>query len=387
MPEDVAQILNRSPEPVAAEVPDEQRAGTSLALSGGGFRAMMFHSGALLRLNEAGFLPHIKQFSSVSGGSITAAVLATSWYQLECDTHGVAHAFDRVESALVDFAGRWVDVPAVLLGALIPGTTIADRLTQAYRKHLFEDATLQDLPDGRDFVINSTSLQTGRLVRFTKESIASYGLGEVPSSELDLASAVAASSAFPPVLSPKLLDFELSEWRGSNTFDDDTYREQLVLADGGVYDNLGLERAAHLHTVLVSDGGSPYKVKPKLNVDWLLQSKRAWVTSDRQVRALRKRQLIAAYQRQERLGSYWGITTDLNGYVKSGLADPLPASVAVTSRLAELATQLRPFSKRDRYLLINWGYVVCDAAIRCHVDKSIPRPSGLPYPKYSLVNS
>ncbi len=348
---------------------------------------MLFHSGALMRLNEAGFLPHIKQFSSVSGGSIAAAVLATHWDRLDFDENGVAQAFDRVESELFDFAGRWVDVPAVLLGALIPGMSIADRLTQSYRKHLFGDATLQDLPVGREFVINSTSLQTGRLVRFTKESIASYGLGEVPNPTLDLASAVAASSAFPPVLSPKRLKFDPSDWRLSNDFEDESYREQMVLADGGVYDNLGLERAERLHTVLASDGGSPYKEKATLDVDWLLQSKRAWVTSDRQVRALRKRYLIAAYQRQERLGAYWGITTELDGYVRSGLADPLPASTEVTFRLAELATKLRPFAKSDRYLLINWGYAVCDAAIRCHVDPSIPRPSDVPYPKYPLTHS
>ena len=35
------------------------------------------------------------------------------------------------QGRLADFAGRWVDVPAVLLGVLIPGTTIADRLTDA----------------------------------------------------------------------------------------------------------------------------------------------------------------------------------------------------------------------------------------------------------------
>lgn len=48
----------------------------ALALSGGGYRAMLFHAGALLRLNDLGYLPKIERFSSVSGGSITAGVLA-----------------------------------------------------------------------------------------------------------------------------------------------------------------------------------------------------------------------------------------------------------------------------------------------------------------------
>ena len=30
--------------------------------------------------------------------------------------------------------------------------------------------------------------------------------------------------------------------------------------------------------------------------------------------------------------------------------------------------------------LINWGFAVCDAAIRTHVDPTAPLPAGFPYP-------
>jgi NTE family protein len=30
--------------------------------------------------------------------------------------------------------------------------------------------------------------------------------------------------------------------------------------------------------------------------------------------------------------------------------------------------------------LINWGYAVCDAAIRKHLDSSLAAPKGFPYP-------
>lgn len=43
-----------------------------LALSGGGYRAMLFHVGALWRLNELGELGRLTHISSVSGGSIAA---------------------------------------------------------------------------------------------------------------------------------------------------------------------------------------------------------------------------------------------------------------------------------------------------------------------------
>src|SRR3982074_1911559 len=56
--------------------------GTALCPAGGGYRAMLFHLGALKRLNEVGYLTKLKRVSSVSGGSITAGVLAMNWKRL-----------------------------------------------------------------------------------------------------------------------------------------------------------------------------------------------------------------------------------------------------------------------------------------------------------------
>src|ERR1041385_2679925 len=53
-----------------------QRKGVALALSGGGFRATLFHLGTLRRLNELGVLTSLDAISSVSGGSIATACLA-----------------------------------------------------------------------------------------------------------------------------------------------------------------------------------------------------------------------------------------------------------------------------------------------------------------------
>src|SRR5688572_7184095 len=57
--------------------PKPTRQGIALALSGGGYRAALFHLGAARRLNELGILHQIDTISSVSGGSIFAAHLAT----------------------------------------------------------------------------------------------------------------------------------------------------------------------------------------------------------------------------------------------------------------------------------------------------------------------
>jgi len=51
-------------------------AGIGIAASGGGFRAMLFHAGAFLRLSELRLLAQAKRISSVSGGSIATGYLA-----------------------------------------------------------------------------------------------------------------------------------------------------------------------------------------------------------------------------------------------------------------------------------------------------------------------
>src|SRR3954470_8211937 len=56
--------------------------GPALCLSGGGYRAMVFHVGVLWRLYETDLLKDLKRISSVSGGSITAGVLALKWNAL-----------------------------------------------------------------------------------------------------------------------------------------------------------------------------------------------------------------------------------------------------------------------------------------------------------------
>ena len=42
----------------------------ALALSGGGYRATLFHLGALRRLNEIGWINRVERLTAVSGGSL-----------------------------------------------------------------------------------------------------------------------------------------------------------------------------------------------------------------------------------------------------------------------------------------------------------------------------
>ena len=100
---------------------------------------MLFHAGALWRLNEAGYLPQLERVSSVSGGSITAGVLGLAWPKLGFDDGGVARAFEaEVVEPLRRMAGKTIDFPAIALGLITPGVTIGEKIAGAYRKHLFD---------------------------------------------------------------------------------------------------------------------------------------------------------------------------------------------------------------------------------------------------------
>ena len=376
-----------SPDPVRWLPTDERSEptdGLGLCLSGGGYRAMLYHLGSLWRLSDAGFLGRLDRVSSVSGGSITAAVLGQNWSELGFDGRGVAEGYEEhVVGPVRELASRTVDEGAIAFGILTPDT-IGERVAAALRKHLFGERTLQDLPDSPRFVINATNLASGVLWRFSRPYMADYRVGTIRSPSIALAEAVAASAAFPPVLSPFVLELEDQPWEtvDGNELTGPEYRERVVLADGGVYDNLGLETVwKRCLTVLVSDGGGRLAEDPDPPADWPRQSIRVLKVIDNQVRDLRKRQIHDAYGSGARLGAYWGIRSEIDDF---GCPDPLPCPADRTLALAELPTRLRALDDPLQERLINWGFAACDAAIRTRLDPDLGAPAAFPYPEAGL---
>lgn len=70
-----------------------------LALSGGGFRATLFHLGGLRFLHDANLLRRISHVTSVSGGSIMAAHLVLNWDRYT----GSDEDYDNAAGELLDF--------------------------------------------------------------------------------------------------------------------------------------------------------------------------------------------------------------------------------------------------------------------------------------------
>lgn len=372
--------------PSTSDVPPP---GQALCLSGGGYRAMLFHTGVLWRLYELGKLRGLRRISSVSGGSITAATLALAWPRLSFDPARLQQDFVPLLVAPIrGLAGETIDRDAILGGLLLPGT-IGERLSDAYDTYLFGGATLQDLPDDADggaprFVINATSVQSGALFRFSRPFMGDWRIGRIPNPTLRLALAVAASSAFPPVLSPLTIPLHPALMRPDPGSDlhEQPYIGSAVLTDGGVYDNLGLETAwKRCRTLFVSDAGGRMAAEPAPRTDWARHAARVLELVDSQVRALRKRQLIGAFRAGTRDGCYFGIRSDPADFP---LPPALPCPPERALELAQVPTRLKAMPSMLQERLINWGYLACDLGLRGHHDRLLPPPTRFPYPEAAI---
>jgi NTE family protein len=306
-----------------------------LCLSGGGFRAMIYHVGALIRLNEFGFLSKVQEIASVSGGSITAGKLAHAWPTLRFEGSRATNLIEEVANPLISFASVGVDVRAALLG-LLPGRTAADGVQEAYDRHLFHGANLQDIPDAPRFTFMTTNLQTGSGWRFAKAYAADFRVGRVDQPRLLLSCVVAASSAFPPLLSPVRLKFDPGTVKPMEGADlhRPPFTEIAILTDGGVYDNLGLERIwKRCRTILVSNAGRNTPEIGSPTGQWIGQMFRTLGLVQQQAENSRKRILLGMHNLGQRKVAYWSIDTPIASY---GLVDALPTAQDAAATAARL---------------------------------------------------
>lgn len=359
-----------------------------IALSGGGFRATLFGLGSLWRLNDAGLLGNLDRVTSVSGGSIIAGFLAYRWNQLKFDNGRADNFYALIAKPINDFCSKTIDESAILWGAANPFKTAGDYLAETYDDKLFGGATIKTgLPDAAKgapkFIIYATNLQTGRSFRFRQDMIADWMLGTSTTTDVSLAFAVAASSAFPPVFSPVKLATNPDHWEGGAALSNiRALRQHIALADGGVYDNMGLESLVdNVDIVLVSDAGAPFEIVESAPEDYLLQLGRVRDILIDQTRALRKRWLIDDFEAKRKFGAFWGIGTRLSSFHgASGMTKDSSTSMA----LENIPTRLNAFDAQTQGRLINWGYALCDISLRANANLLIPKATEWPVPEHAL---
>jgi len=345
--------------------PERERAGTALCLSGGGFRATLFHLGALRRLNETGVLAKLDTITSVSGGSIMAAALATRapWSASPVAPIPVDVWEREVAAPVRRFASRNLRTRAMLHRLLQPWNTSGGvrGLMAGYAARL-TPARLAALPERPRFVFCATDLCYGVNFVFERGRVGDYRLGYLspPPADWSVARAVAASSCFPPVFNPLPVDVPVADFkRGRERLDGADVR----LSDGGLYDNLGLEPVWKDHrTVLVSDGGAVFASASDSGL--LARIGRYVDVVDSQALALRKRWLISNFLDGSMSGAYWGIGSAVGNYAAAGAGYSKTLAGDV---IAAVRTDLDAFSAAEMAVLENHGYTLAAAAVATHL--------------------
>jgi predicted acylesterase/phospholipase RssA len=143
---------------------DSWRGKVGLALSGGGFRASLFHLGVLARLAECGVLRSVETLSTVSGGSILGAHYYLELRQLlrtKPDANLERQDYIDLVRRLMEasFAGIeknlrvrvLTNLWANLKMAVFPGYSRSMRMGELYERHLFsrvEDEHTEYMPKG-----------------------------------------------------------------------------------------------------------------------------------------------------------------------------------------------------------------------------------------------
>src|SRR5688572_14896935 len=152
-------------EPTRDSGPRGGRSGIGLCLSGGGFRATLFHLGALRRLNELGILARedFRTVASVSGGSIAAAGLAAGLTRLPRDTRPIPpDPWEREVVAPLRALTRRDLRTQPFLKRLLPwnlprAETTVEALASRYEKHLTA-LRLAEMPERPDFQFLATDM-------------------------------------------------------------------------------------------------------------------------------------------------------------------------------------------------------------------------------------
>jgi NTE family protein len=368
-------------------LPKGQRRGIGLSLSGGGFRASLFHLGALRRLNELGVLQQVDTISSVSGGSIINAFLAVT---LQFPLSKPVQDWENIVSKpFRKFCSQNIRRKPILKG-LLPWEPNSEALAAQYDSLLTRGKLISQLPSSKPlFVFCGTDLVYGVNWIFTQPKSGDYQAGYLSPTPADwtLSTAVAMSSCFPPIFKPMSLNLDPNKLTGGlaqGPKRDESVRG-LTFSDGGVYDNLGLEPIWKSHkTVLCSDGGALFDSNAGKTFFWNVKQ---WLAiPENQALAVRKRWLISSFEDESADsldGTFWGIGSAREKYKLPGggkLSGGYSKKLAIEV-IGCIRTDLDAFSGAEAAVLENHGYSLADAGVSVHLQPPL-RPE--PYPPLTL---
>jgi NTE family protein len=232
-----------------------------LALSGGGFRATVFHLGVLARLAEENRLEDVTFISTVSGGSLCAGLIyAQSGFGWPSSSHLEEKVIPQARELLTTQDLQLGLIWRALRAPLSIFQTRADDLSRLLQERWGITGRLCDLAQQPRWMINATCYETGKDWRFERFRMGDYRFGYTHDTNIPLSDALAASAGFPGLVGALALDARSYSWfkyadrlrelKEPTDPDADMQRATepitppyaaVHLWDGGAYDNLGLE--------------------------------------------------------------------------------------------------------------------------------------------------
>ena len=351
------------------------RTARALLLSGGGYRAALFHIGVLRWLYEHSasneqnhpLLANVQRVIGISGGSFTAAHFA-----LNRDLY--LNNFTTAVQPLLDFIAS-NDIRRLVLK---DRKDVADLLLPLLGDKSF--ATISNI----DLTILGTCLKSGDCVSFSKDGVSRWyhelsspnltRRGENSSGQILLRYAIKASSAFPPVFSPLQLNDSMFIGVAKQKMLASLAGTEVV--DGGVRDNLGIEYAmaqpwGQNHTdVLISDAGRLFDWD---NHSFMNEGIETWAR--RLMRIIDIQMYRSALLDINRASKFLRI--DISGAEKASVDENMqksayaqPLTLNIASKAADVPTDLISLNKSEVYSIIRLGYditaCICASSMSPH---------------------
>lgn len=366
---------------------DEKRK-IGLALSGGGIRAAVFHTGVLKCLAEKKLLEQVSFISTVSGASLLLGlVYSFSGNKFPSSNEYLKIVLPKIEELLTtkDLQARAIRSlfnPKNWGNILNRGNILANEL-KCYWGII---GNLQDITDYPKWVINGTTRETGKCWQFSKEKMGDYMAGYVINPDISIAGAIAASASYPPVIDHYQLQTSLYQW---NSYEEGTTFKSGVqptqhfpqsvdyyhITDGGVYDNLatevvfkklGEELKKEIDYLIVSDAGSLLDIKEISPLRVISKLKRNFEIVMSQIISLRLRVIFRFFESNPNTGVIVkiGKTAEKLTASSESINNRNEIVIKLTNFLsstqvaavANYPTNLRKISQEDFSLIAKHGY-------------------------------
>ncbi len=391
-----------------------------LTLSGGGFRATVFHLGVMARLAELKKLEDVTFISTVSGGSLCAAlVYAANDFCFpssdEFRERVIPYARKILTTHNLEHGLIWkvLKAPLHILG------TRANYLSELLRDNWQITARLDSIPEQPRWMINAACYETGKNWRFESFRMGDYEFGYTNDTNIPLSDAVAASCGIPAGVGALALKTAHSSWfkyKRPSVQQPDTLEAQVLgtdilpaleapaaqkqrktekidpkfpevhLWDGGVYDIFGLEGLfdpdtgwrSGIEFMIVSDAsGVPKQEEYKIGVNALMRIITGVMMP--QVRNLRALQVMEFIKNHNGCGVFLPIGKTCAQAIGNSAhlnevdqLSPLCLNANCADEAARTPTRIKRMTDDEFELLFRHGYEVACYGTYAHYSADYP---------------